>query len=185
MDVTNDDQSAFEYLTNDVLSRAEEIAWTGHPDPVVMARAKVPSACLGLLNLAIAGFMIYVAPSVADLGFATVLLVGSLVAGIYLLAAPYRAWLRAWRTYYAITSRRVLILRGDKTFKVISILGPDIEHVETSHRSGGTGNIALRGTTTRDQFGSPIRQVTENDGLWAIDEVAKAAAAIKLLRVGL
>ena len=53
MDVTNDDQSAFEYLTNDVLSRAEEIAWTGHPDPGVMARAKVPSACLGLLNFAI------------------------------------------------------------------------------------------------------------------------------------
>jgi hypothetical protein len=174
------DQKAFEYLENEVLQPDETLAWTGRPNPKDGALAGVLSNYFqGLANVAFGGFMTYIGLEMESLfGFVGLGFIGY---GVWEVALPVRNYLRAGRAYYAITTKRVLILEIGSSTKVTSLVGTDITNYERTDKGNDTGSIRLR-KTLKYKDRSWLTSVLFTDGLWGITDVKGAAEAIAVVR---
>lgn len=66
-----------------------------------------------------------------------------LVAGLLHFARPLWVYRRALRTVYAITSHRVMIIRGSGSKGVDSLDPAEIVEVQCRERKGGSGNVMV------------------------------------------
>jgi hypothetical protein len=78
------------------------------------------------------------------------------LAGLYLIAGRFvvDAWLRG-RTYYAVTSRRILIARSGFAGKLIALAIDRLPDVQLSQGADGRGTI---------QFGQPVAAMWGRNG---------------------
>lgn len=94
-----------------------------------------------------------------------------LAVGLYLIAGRffYEAWIRS-RTYYAVTSARVLILRGRPNTKFISRDIRSLPMLELAEHRGDTGTIAF----DSDDAGYSIFGRKRAFGIWPVAASANA-----------
>lgn len=142
------------------LESREELLWTGRPDPLRMARARIGSSLAGLtvvLLLSLTPLRQYftlfppnageaLSYSQDDIYFVEAILFAILfwmfLTGLVLVLQPFAAYYYAGRTTYALTGRRLLMVRKDllgifvKTARYEAIEAPIL-----NLRSGGTGDI--------------------------------------------
>ena len=138
------------------LESREELLWAGRPDPLRMARARVGLALAGLavvLLLSLTPLRQYFTPfslntgealssRQGDIHFVEAIPFSMFLASLVLVLQPFVAYYYAGRTTYAVTGRRLLMVRKDmlgifvKTARYEAIEDPIL-----NLRSGGTGDI--------------------------------------------
>jgi len=138
------------------LESREELLWAGRPDPLRMARARIGLAVAGLavvLLLSLTPLRQYFTPfppntgealsySQDDINFGEAIPFSLFLAGLALVLQPFAAYYYAGRTTYAVTGRRLLMVRKDmlgimvKTARYEAIEAPIV-----NRRSDGTGDI--------------------------------------------
>jgi hypothetical protein len=149
------------------LESREELLWTGRPDPLRMARARIGLALVGLavvLFLSLTPLRQYFTPfspktgealssSQGDIHFVEAIPFSMFLTGLFLVLQPFASYYYAGRTIYAVTGRRLLMVRKDmlgilvKTARYEAIEAPIL-----NLRTGGTGDIFfLRKTSTPEK----------------------------------
>jgi len=138
----------------------EELLWTGRPDPLRMARARTGLALAGLtvvlfLSLTpLQQYFTFFSPNAGealsysqdDIHFVEAILFAILfwmfLTGLVLVLQPFAAYYYAGRTTYAVTGRRVFMVRKDMLGTLVRSARYDaIEAPSLNMRSGGTGDI--------------------------------------------
>src|SRR5436309_2210554 len=146
------------------LEAGETILWTGKPDPWQAARKGGASACLGLLIVAFGVFLLYAGGFFAGV---FVLAVGLLVSGV-----PYFQYHLALTTTYAVSNRRLMILRQKYPMESFpQIRKSDVNFLE---RGDDRGDIFFAWRST----GFGARRKTERVGFEGISNVRQAYAVI-------
>lgn len=150
------------------LESREELLWTGRPDPLRMARARIGLALAGLavaLLLSLTPLRQYFTPfppnagealssSQGNIHFAEAIPFSMFLTGLFLVLQPFEAYYHAGRTIYAVTGRRLLMVRKDllgilvKTARYEAIEAPIL-----NLRSGGTGDIFFFRKTSAPEKG--------------------------------
>jgi len=138
------------------LESREELLWAGRPDPLRMARARTGLALAGLiivLLLSLTPLRQYFSPfppyhrdalsySQGDIHFVEAVPFSMFLAGLFLILQPFVAYYYAGRTTYAVTGRRLLMVRKDMLGILVKTARYDaIEVPILNMRSGGTGDI--------------------------------------------
>lgn len=138
------------------LEAREELLWAGRPDPFRMAWARTGLAVAGLAIIV----LLFLTPlwhffvpipeiteeassyALGDIHIVEAVPFSMFLAGIVLVMQPFAAYFYAGHTAYAVTSRRLLMVRKDmmgiliKTARYEAIEAPIL-----NRRSGGTGDI--------------------------------------------
>lgn len=140
------------------LESREELLWADRPDPLRMARARVGLALAGLavvLLLSLTPLRQYFTPfslntgealssRQGDIHFAEAIPFSMFLASLVLVLQPFVAYYYAGRTTYAVTGRRLLMVRKDMLGVLVKAARYDaIEAPILNLRSGGTGDIFL------------------------------------------
>jgi len=138
------------------LESREELLWAGRPDPVRMARARIGIALAGLaavLVLFLTPLRQYFIPfspnagealsySQRDINIVEAIPFSIFLAGLVLVLQPFAAYYYAGRTTYAVTGRRLLMIRKDMLGILIKTVRYEaIEDPILNLRSGGTRDI--------------------------------------------
>lgn len=139
------------------LAGGERLVWTGQPAPGMRLR----SSDLFLIPFSIlwGGFAIFWESMAFTSGAPLIFRlwgVPFVLVGLYLMVGRFfhEAWLRA-RTYYALTSERVLIVKGGFGRTVTSLRLETITDLSLQESSSGMGTISFGGGTTRGgRFGA-------------------------------
>jgi len=138
------------------LESREELLWAGRPDPLRMAKARIGLALAGLalvLLIALTPLQQSFTPlspntgealsySRGDIHFVEAIPFSLFLTGLVLVLQPFAAYYYAGRTMYAVTGRRLLMVRKDmlgilvKTARYEAIEAPLL-----NLRFGGTGDI--------------------------------------------
>lgn len=131
----------------------EELLWAGRPDPLRMARTQIGPALAGLavvLLLSLTPLFQYFRPfspvalsySRGDIHVAEAILFSIFLTGLVLIWLPFAAYYYAGRTTYAVTGKRLLMVRKDLFGILVKSARYDaIETPSLDLRSGGTGDI--------------------------------------------
>ena len=139
------------------LETREELLWAGRPDPLRMARARIGFAIAGLaiiLFLSLTPLRLYFTPfslhagdaqaasNQGDIHFAEAIPFSLFLAGIVLVLMPFVAYYYAGRTTYAVTGKRLLMVRKDMLGILVKAARYDaIEAPIVNQRFGATGDI--------------------------------------------
>lgn len=138
------------------LESREELLWAGRPDPLRMARARTGIALAGLavvLLLSLTPLRQYFTPispntedvsvsSQGDISFVEAIPFSMFLAGIVLVLQPFAAYYYAGRTTYAVTGKRLLMVRRDMLGILVKTARYEaIEDPILNQRAGGTGDI--------------------------------------------
>lgn len=178
------DAAVLAYVENAVLNEGEHLVWRGRPSPGACARIDLSRSVFGVLFILVGGawsiFLINFVIWMAIPGLVGVLL------GARLSVHTLTNYLKAGRTYYAVTNKRILIITAGRSIKVDGVTGAEIKKLRRIEKQDGTGNVSFRATTRvgRDQ-NDYIRTYTSvgfKDGLWGVADVAGAARAIAALQ---
>lgn len=145
-------------LFEDQLLDGEEILWTGRPDPSVnfdrrdLTLIPFSIAWAGFAIFATAGFVVGYGEAVksgGQPGTFLFLVLGAMFAllGLYLLVGRFfnKRWNKL-RTYYALTNRRVLILKTGTTPTVSGIPWDKVPGIGKAQGFGGTGTVTFAKT---------------------------------------
>lgn len=132
------------------LAGGERLVWTGQP--VRGVRLRKSDAFLIPFSILWGGFAIFWEAMAFNSGapfFFRLWGVPFVLVGLYLMAGRffYEAWLRA-RTYYAVTSERVLIVKGGLGRTVTSLRLKTIADLSLQEAGSGVGTISFGGGTT-------------------------------------
>jgi hypothetical protein len=140
------------------LESREELLWAGRPDPFRMARARIGLALAGLavvLLLFLTPLRQYFTPfppntnsgaalsySHGDIRIVEALPFSMFLTGLVLVLQPFAAYYYAGRTAYAVTGRRLLMVRKGMLGILVKTARYDaIEAPILNLRSDGTGDI--------------------------------------------
>ena len=188
------DQNVLQYVQNSVLQPREKLVWKGRPNP-----KKAASVGLGLFFFGIFffGFAIFWTAGASAAAWAVTSAEGHafplfagffplfglpfLAVGAWMVSGPVRNYLRAARSYYAITDKRVLIITAGRNYKVNAVFADQINDYERADKGDGSGSIRLKKTIINSGRGTRS-SVGFADGLWGIADVKGAADAIIALQ---
>lgn len=137
------------------LKAGESLVWSGVPNPRDAAIGAIPET---------------ITPGIVLVGFALLWMVGAysaavstpatpqksspvlgqlmiasilLMAGLLHFARPLWVYRRALGTVYAVTSHRVMIIRGSGSRSVDSLDPAEIVEIQCRERTGGSGNVMI------------------------------------------
>ena len=191
-------KAALDHLNETVLEPGETLVWQGRPDPGKAMRVETINLVKGLFFILVGGFVVGGAyaesVSVAAIG-------GAVMAwGAWSATLALKARKSGAKSFYAITDRRVIILsEAEWGYKITSLRSADIWEITVKRRAGNTGDIGLRSHEVVDlasrgnanlsdlmrgkgQLMDTYRKVDFEDGLWGIQELDTALAAIEDLQ---
>lgn len=139
------------------LAAGEHIVWSGQPDAWMSMSSKWVAIPFGFLwTGATLGGAIYASQHGDDIGIAVGLLFACI--GLYMLSTPAIDYLDAKGTLFALTERRLLVVRKSGRH-IQSLARSGIRQVERAERNG---RVTLR---------IPTRLVSDGDGGQTIDYV--------------
>jgi len=168
------------------LQPGETVRWIGVPSFTAMLGTQ-----LFLIIFAIAWTCLCVPfllsalnePFLEHIGWNSFSLVGSIFGigfGLWMLSKAVWNTLAVWRTAYAVTSRRILIV-GDLGWRHVLAVAPNaINTIERSERSNGRGSITFRRETVDTSDGP----TTTTLSFVGVSDVQNAAREIERLRLG-
>ncbi len=177
-----EDGAASEYLQS-LLKPGERVVWTGRPSPSAFARRDWPMASWGALWIAILLVAAWFNPDDWKAEALFFLALCAAVAG-WLAVAPLRNALRAGRTYYAVTTDRVLILRRFLGWGAVGIRPTEFARVTRYDMGDDRGSVRLRFSRRGSLFGWAMHLSNLSDGLWGIGDFRAAMLAIHRLMAG-
>jgi hypothetical protein len=138
------------------LELREQQLWAGRPEPIRMARARIGIALAGLaviflvLLTPLRQYFLPFSPNIAEalpysqseIRFIEAIPFSMLLIGIFLIAQPFTSYYYAGRTMYAVTGKRLLMVRKDMFGILVKTARYDaIEAPILNLHSGGTGDI--------------------------------------------
>lgn len=167
------------YLQRAVLERGEKIVWKGRPTPAASVQMGWMELLVGLFFF---GFSVFWTVSAfATGGIFWVFGIPFLAVGGWMITKPFRTKVRAKKSYYAITDRRVLIIKRDNGYSVDSIYAYEFSQYARKDRANGTGDIRFRQSFGKTRKGEYL-QTKFSDGLWGVEDVRGADLALSKLR---
>ncbi len=184
-------QVVLDYVDRQVLKPGETLLWKGRADPIRTAGIETRKFLTGLAGLAFGLFWTYSLGgkgnyAIFDVPVLTIC--GAIILAIsgWKTSGPIRTYLRASRTFYAITDKSIVIVTAGIGYTVKVLKAQDLTHYERIDCSDGGGSIRLRRSqdTSGDASGKsePVKTVSFDDGLWGIPDLKGAARAIAQLR---
>ncbi len=172
------------------LASGEKLIWADRPSPLGLARREGPKFLVGIPFTAFAAFWTWTASGITrhaagvDGGFATIFPLWGLLfvsAGLWMMTTPLRAAFRAGSTIYAITSERLLIIEGARSHRVTSFTPADVQQIERTDRSDGSGDVVFR-----KEFSASRRGINFNSnwnatriGFFGVSDVRRVEAAVR------
>lgn len=167
------------YLQQSVLERGEKIVWKGRPTPAASVQMGWMELFVGLFFF---GFSVFWTVSAFSAGgIFGIFGIPFLAFGAWAITKPFRTKNRAKKSYYAITNRRVLIIKRDNGYSVNSIYAYEFNHYARKDRTNGAGDIRFRQSIGKTRKGAYLK-TNFSDGLWGIDDVRGADLALAKLR---
>lgn len=173
------------------LKASESLAWTGVPNPRDAAIGAIPETVTpGIVLVAFAVLWMVGAysaaistpatshqssPVLGQLVIASILL----IAGLLHFARPLWVYRRALRTVYAITSHRLMIIRGNGSRGVDSLDPAEIVEVQCRAREGGSGNLMISTSFSVRTKNSFARRRWWFYGVSNVEEVAHLVSELK------
>lgn len=186
------DANVLQHMQDSVLDSGEAIVWQGRPDPWrVMFLDKLQPAYGGFFVVFTTVWVVSawsafgIDRSNLD-GIGIIFLLVPLyfyVIGLWMLSTPIRNMRKARRTYYAVTSRRVIILRWGARIRINDYTPTTISDYEQTSRGEGRGDIRLRKTPMGAGFFFGLSG-SLSCGLWGTNDMQGAASAIAALPDG-
>jgi hypothetical protein len=180
-----EDGAASECLQS-LLKPGERVVWTGRPSPGAFARHDWPMASWGAVWIAIflvAAWFNLDDPKAEALFAVPFFSFCAAVAG-WLAAAPLRNAVRAGRTYYAVTTDRVLIMHRFLGWGAVGIRPTEFARVTRYDMDDDRGSVRLRFSRRGNLFGWVMHFSRLSDGLWGIGDFRAAMLAIHRLMSG-
>ncbi len=165
------------------LQSGERLVWAERPGPAARARTKLMLSLFGIPFLVFAIFWEVQAVAGAEAGAGSLFpLFGIpfILVGIGLILSPLWSYVEArnW-LFYAITDRRMLIIRQFPMRKVESFRPQDITKCERTEKSDGSGNIVFRDDLKSGSRGSSY---TVPRGFFGIPDVRRVEEQVMKLR---
>ncbi len=162
----------------------ERLIWADRPAPRRMALAGLPVMLFGAVFAGFALFWIAGAASMtpADSGvFAFFPLFGVpfLLVGLGIMLTPVWIWLGAKKTIYAISSDRLVIIKGNR---VQSFEADEIDELERRERADGTGDVIFNRQLVRSHSRHHGRTRERKIGFFGIPEVRRVEDEIRRLK---
>jgi len=177
-----------QFVVQSELQSGESLQWTGTADP---ARAAISALPASLFGLPFAGFALFwmtaayrgshaiskssTNPIGGVFSFFPLFGLPFLLIGLGVVFSPLLAYLKAQKTAYAVTDKRVLVITGGRTRTVRSCTPADIVSVDHREREGGTGDVIIR-TSGVIQNRNSLSQVTV--GLLGVSNVKEVARLV-------
>ncbi len=164
----------------------ERLIWADRPAPGRMALSGLALTAFGSVFGGFAAFWIVGAASTvpSDAGaFAFFPLFGVpfLLVGLGMMLAPLWIWMGAKKTVYAISSDRLVIIRGDR---VRSFEPDEIEGLERREGADGRGDVIFRRDLVRSHSRHHGRTRERKIGFFGIPEVRRVEDEIRRLKAG-
>lgn len=168
------------------LASGERLVWADRPDPKARTRRSWPRLAFGAVVTLIAGAWSVQAMATHG-GLA---LTGLVFVAIGILITTLPLWRRRdGQTVYAITDRRLMIIRDGANRRVRSFQPDDIETLERRERPDGSGDVIFaRETLVPDRVrgnraGPPYQGFRRRAiGFFGIADVQRVEAAVRALR---
>ena len=162
----------------------ERLIWADRPAPRRLALAGIPIMLFGAVFGGFALFWIAGAASMtpADSGaFAFFPLFGVpfLLVGLGIMLTPVWIWLGAKKTVYAISSDRLVIIKGNR---VQSFEADEIDELERRERADGTGDVIFNRQLVRSHSRHHGRTRERKIGFFGIPEVRRVEDEIRRLK---
>ena len=162
----------------------ERLIWADRPAPGRMALAGLPVTLFGAVFGGFALFWIAGAASMtpADSGvFAFFPLFGVpfLLVGLGIMLTPVWIWLGAKKTIYAISSDRLVIIKGNR---VQSFEPDEIDELERRETSDGRGDVIFSRDLVRSRSRRGSRTRVRKIGFFGIPEVRRVEDEIRRLK---
>lgn len=180
--------SEAQFMVQSELQPGESLQWTGTADPRRAALAALPASMFGIPFAGFALFWITAAyrgthaisksstnPMGGVFSFFPLFGLPFLLIGLGIVFAPLWAYLKAQKTAYAITDKRVLVITNGRTRTIKSCTPADIVSVDHCERDSGTGDVIIR-TTGAIQNRNSVSQVTV--GLLGVSNVKDVARLV-------
>ncbi len=172
------------------LLSGEKVVWRGQPQQGFLLTSR--DVFLIPMSLVWCGFIVFWESNVLRMPNAPIFMVlfGGLflLVGLYLIVGQFfvDAWIRAGMRY-ALTDRRILILRSRPSTKLQSVSLDRLPEATLSETSGGRGSIrfgaalAIWGNRSMGGVGSWTPALDPTPQFLAIDDVKKVFARIQAL----
>jgi hypothetical protein len=149
------------------LTPGERLLWTGRAYPPLALLAALPQAAIGLFWT---GGMLLSLLGGAPRGFGALWWLFLLAIGLWLLSAPLRHLIRAARTHYALTDRRLLVRIGGRLVTVDRRAIPGVERLP---RGGGRASLRIPFGVWRDSDGDRRQDYVWLSGLADAQQVER------------
>lgn len=168
------------------ISSGEKLIWADRASPMRVALRRLPIALFGIPFLAFAIFWMNMA-SLAATGqggpFDLFPLFGLpfVLVGAGMVLAPVWGYAVGLYTVYAITDRRLMIMRRFPTHRIMSYEADDIETIERREGANGRGDVVFRQEL---RYGSRGRSHVRRIGFFGIPEVRRVEDEIRRLKDG-
>lgn len=144
-------------LANELLE-GEELLWSGRPDPQgksIVSPARVFSILglvyfpLGLLLVILGLILLFAVPGAASGGFLGALIPGGVffILGLVFFIVGQAVRFPTRNAFYAITDRRVIIMRTGRYLRVVSYGKRAITQVQRIERPDGSGDLIFSGNS--------------------------------------
>lgn len=162
----------------------ERLIWADRPAPGRMALSGLALTAFGSVFGGFAAFWIAGAASMTpeDAGvfsFFPLFGVPFLLVGLGMMLAPVWIWMAAKKTVYAITSERLVIIRGNR---VQSFEPDEIEELERREGGDGSGDVIFNRDIVRSRSRRGSRTRVRRIGFFGIPEVRRVEDAIRRLK---
>ena len=162
----------------------ERLIWADRPAPGRLALTMLPASLFGIPFAGFAAFWIAMASSMTTevegvFSFFPLFGLPFLLIGLGIMFAPVWAWRGARKTVYAISSDRLVIIKGGS---VKSFEPDEIDTLERRERRDGSGDVTFRREVRRSASRHGSRTRLQRIGFFGVPEVRRVEDEIRRLK---
>ncbi len=160
----------------EALKPGEQALWWGQPDANRMAASGLRRVAVGIGGLAFA-FLMLGRPALEHQLMPTLLLALFFGVGLLNVLAPIYWYRLAKRTYYAITTQRLLLRTQTRMPKTITITARDMGPISRTDLPGGRGTISIAAAGQPADSGEPLLGMIGIPEAERVEELLRASKA--------
>lgn len=170
------------------LQSGESLLWSGTVNPARAALSALPASFFGILFAGFALFWMNMAsrgthavprthnPAATGVSVFPLFGLPFLLIGLAIVFVPLWTYLKGRNAVYAVTNRRVMVIRGDARRAVKSITPSDIVEVNHRERPDSSGDVLIRTNAVVHTNNNMASQVTV--GLYGVPNVREVVQLV-------